>query len=180
MVYLNARDNCIWKWLHWCETPPWALSATKAFSKTLRSQNFDVTNNFISLVELYKGNRVVNAGEKLAKHFEITGTVRGGEPLRIRTERNSPLRECERKARQGGAHESGERQSAKFHRRWRSLVTVIPRDETLIENYAEQFEFHGIQVSEPLRFPLRSAVACDLPRGILPRADRLCISSLPP
>lgn len=117
-------------------------------------------------MELNKGNRVVNAGEKLAKHFEITGTVRGGEPLKIRTERNSPLRECERKARQRGAHESGERQSVKFHRRWSSLVTVIPRDETLIGNYAEQLEFHGIQVSEPFRFPSTRGRS----RGILPIA----------
>jgi len=33
------------------------------------------------------------------------------------------------------------------HRGWRSLVTVIPQDETLIGNYAEQFEFHGIRTA---------------------------------
>lgn len=154
------------------------LSARReAFSKTLRSQNFDVTNNFISLVELNKGNRVVNAGEKLAKHFEITGAVRGGEPLRIRTERNSPLRECERRRGKHGSARDREpaRGSRRNSRGWRSLVTVIPRDETLIGNYAEQFQFHGIRASEPLRFPLRSMAVCNL---FLPRTDRLCTSPL--
>lgn len=45
-----------------------------------------------------------------------------------------------------------------------SLVTVIPRDGTLIGNYAEQFEFHGsrgISASIPSSTPLRPPLTCD-------------------
>lgn len=57
-----------------------------------------------------------------------------------------------RKARQlVASRRSWEKQSAKFHGECKSLVTVIPRDGTLIGNYAEQFADPG--AFEPLRFP---------------------------
>lgn len=133
-------------------------------------------------------------------HFEITNS--NGAAPRLERRRAfkdwrgtefSPLRECDRrrarKARrrsrkaQRGRGAVGRRDSSsggqEAGREGRALVTVIPRDGTLIGNYAEQFEFHGSGgIRRQLRFQLRLATRPPSPPPS--SLDRLCTSSPAP
>lgn len=74
------------------------------------ARNFDVTNNFISLAKLNKGNRVVSAGEKLAMHFEITsssGAERRVTPPRLGRNSGADMGEEKKRGERGGG-EGGE------------------------------------------------------------------------
>lgn len=88
-------------------------------------------------------------------HFEIASAKRrrSRERWAFKDSRGTEfsfkrMRSTPRKARQLVApRRSRERQSAKFHAECKSLVTVIPRDETLIGNYAEQFANPTIRIA---------------------------------
>lgn len=120
-----------------------------------------------------KGNRVVNAGEKLAMHFEIASAKRRRSRGRwaFKDSRGTEfsfkrMRSTPRKARQLVApRRSRERQSAKFHGGCKNLVTVIPRD-------ANRKLCRTIRESgHPNRFDSRLREAASL--------YRLCASSMP-